>query len=44
MPSGINKEATQRFVSSHLAENKRKLKNSVPVPQAVHLKWDKNLK
>jgi hypothetical protein len=44
MPSAINKEATQRFVSSHLAQNKRKLKNSVPMPEAVHLKWEKDLK
>jgi hypothetical protein len=45
MPSVINKEATQRFVSNALAGNKtRKLKGSAPLPEASHLNWEKNIK
>jgi hypothetical protein len=45
MPSAINKEASQRFISNALSNNKtRKLKGSVPLPESVHLNWEKNIK
>jgi hypothetical protein len=45
MPSAVNKEASQRFISNIISNNKtRKLKGSVPIPEAAHLNWEKNIK
>lgn len=53
-PSTINKEASERMVKNILSGNNntedknktnvRKLKGSVPLPEAAHLTWEKNLK
>jgi hypothetical protein len=46
--SNINKEACDRMIKNSISSkddsNVRKLKKSIPVPENVHLNWQKNLK